>query len=88
MQDIQIREATTADKKAVLSIRDDVYSGRDYLPAFYDNFMTSPFTTGFVFLYKGKIVSSKLHKTTLFLFHHWFRDLPYMYSGLKAHSRT
>ena len=87
MQDVQIREATTADKKAVLSIRDDVYGGRDYLPAFYDNFMASTFTTGFVFLYKGKIVSSKLHKTTLFLFHQLFRDLSYMYSGLRAHSR-
>ena len=57
MQDIQIREATPADKEAVLNIRDDVYGGRDYLPAFYDNFMTSQFTTSFLVLYKGKIVS-------------------------------
>ena len=57
MQDVQIRKATPADKEAVLDICDDVYGGRDYLPAFYDNFMTSPFTTSFLVLYKGKIVS-------------------------------
>ena len=62
LQDVHIREATAADKEAVLNIRDDVYGGRDYLPAFYDNFMTSPLTTSFVVLYKGKIVSAMVIK--------------------------
>ena len=57
MEYVQVREATPEDKEPVLNIRDDVYGGRDYLPAFYDNFMTSGFTTSFVVLYKGKIVS-------------------------------
>ena len=62
LQDVHIRKATAADKEAVLNIRDDVYGGRDYLLAFYDNFMTSPFTTSFVVLYKAKIVSAMVIK--------------------------
>ena len=57
MDDIEIRQATPQDKEAVLGIRDDVYGGRDYLAAFYDNFMSSPNTTSFVVVYNGNIVS-------------------------------
>lgn len=57
MEDAHIREATPADKEAVLKIRDDVYGGRDYLPAFYDNFMSSAYTSSFVVLYKSNFVS-------------------------------
>ena len=60
MEDTVIREATPEDKEAVLNIRDDIYGGRDYLPAFYDNLMSSQKTTSFVTLYKGNIASTRI----------------------------
>ena len=56
IQDVEIREATLADKEAVLNIRDDIFEGRDYLLTFYDIFMTSRYTTSFVLVLKSKVV--------------------------------
>ena len=57
MDDYSIRLATPEDKEAVLNIRRNVYGGRDYLPDYYDDFMTSPNVTPFVLCHKDKIVS-------------------------------
>ena len=55
--DITIRKATLADREAVLAINDNVFDGRDYLPALYDSMINSPNTQMFVLLLKDKTVS-------------------------------
>ena len=55
--DYLIREATQEDKQAVLSLRKDVYGGRDYLSEYYDDFVCWPNVTPFVLLHKDEIVS-------------------------------
>ena len=65
---IHIRRATVDDKEAVLSIRDQVSEGRDYLPTFYDILIKSTNTTSFVVVYERKIVSTitliyRMHKS-------------------------
>ena len=55
MEEFTIREVTTADKEEVLKIlKDDT----DYLPAYYEHFMTSPHISSFVLLHHNTIVSS------------------------------
>ena len=56
LKDVTIRRATLDDKQAVLAINENVAAGRDYLPAFYDRYITSPNSQWSVLLYKGKIV--------------------------------
>ena len=56
MEKITIREATPEDKEAVLRIHDNVYEGRDYLPAYYDHFLSSPDMAAAVMLYDNQIV--------------------------------
>ena len=50
-----MRKAVTDDRDNVIGIR-DVYGGSDYLPAYYQHFMTSVDITPFVLLYQDKIV--------------------------------
>ena len=57
MAGITIREATLDDKEAVLAIHDHVYDGRDYLPQFYDEILSSPSVTAFVLVHEETIVS-------------------------------
>ena len=61
MDKITIRRATPEDKESVMSIRDIVYSGNDFLPAYYDRFMTSPDIISAVMLYDTRIVSCILY---------------------------
>ena len=61
---IEIREATAADKDAVMNIRGLVFDGEDYLPTYYDFFLSSaPDCFPYVLLYEGQIVST-FHMTT------------------------
>ena len=53
-----IRKATSGDREAVLRIHDHVYDGHDYLPAYYDHFLSSSDFIPFVMIYDGKIVST------------------------------
>ena len=64
MANATIRPATLEDKRAVLAINDNVFGGRDYLPALYDHLVGSPSSKMFVFLQDDKIVS----KCTLYSF--------------------
>ena len=57
MDKLEIRRATEEDKEAVLNIHDHVYDGHDYLPAYYDHFLSSKDFTPFVMIFDGKIVS-------------------------------
>ena len=57
MANVTVRRATPEDKEAVLRMNKNVYQGRDYLPAYYDYFMTSPDVIPVVVLYEGEIVS-------------------------------
>ena len=57
MEDLVVREATLADKDAVLSVHDNVFEGSDYLPVYYEHFIASPDITPFVILHEDKIVS-------------------------------
>ena len=57
LDEYSIREGTPEDKIAVLSIRENVYGGRDYLPEYYDDFMTSHNVTPFVLCHQERIVS-------------------------------
>ena len=57
MDDFSIREATSADKQAVLNCRQNVLDGFDYLPEFYDYFMAAENIKAFVLLHGEKIVS-------------------------------
>ena len=52
-----IRRATAEDKENVLNIRDNVFGGNDFLPAFYDHFLSSPDIISSVMLYDNHIVS-------------------------------
>ena len=67
MDKITIRRATIEDKEVVLRINDNVYEGRDYLPSFYDHFLSSPAMLPVVMLYEDKIVSINIfwHLSTL-----------------------
>lgn len=58
MDKLVIRKATAGDREAVLKIHDHVYDGHDYLPAYYDHFLSSSDFIPFVMVYDGKIVSS------------------------------
>ena len=53
-----MRRATPDDKPEVLALNDNVYGGRDYLPVFYDSFMSTSYIGPFVLLLNRKIVSS------------------------------
>ena len=44
------------DKDEVIAIRDNVYDGHDYLPAYYDHFVSSPGFIPYVMVYDGNIV--------------------------------
>ena len=57
MDEPTIRQATLADKEAVLSIHDHVYDGRDYLPVCYDEIVSSPNVTAFVMFHGDSAVS-------------------------------
>ena len=57
MIDVVIRKATLADREAVLAINDNVFGGRDYLPALYDSIITAPNNHMFVLLLRDKIVA-------------------------------
>ena len=57
MENVKIRRATPEDKTAVLRINRDVYEGRDYLPAYYDHFLSSPTMFPAVALHRDTIVS-------------------------------
>lgn len=56
MDKLVIRKATSCDREAVLRIHDHVYDGHDYLPAYYDHFLSSSDFIPFVMIYDGKIV--------------------------------
>ena len=56
MDKVAIRQARPEDRDAVLKINDNVFDGRDYLPAYYDHFCKSPDIEAPVLLYDGKIV--------------------------------
>ena len=58
MEGFSIREATPKDKQAVLDCHQNVYDGLDYLPEFYDYFMTAQQIIAFVLLHGEKIVST------------------------------
>ena len=58
MEEFSIREATPEDKQAVLDCHQNVYDGFDYLPEFYDYFMTAQHIKAFVLLHGKKIVSN------------------------------
>ena len=60
METYTMRRATPDDKLEVLALNDNVYGGRDYLPVFYDSFMSTSNISPFVLLLHGKIVSSLL----------------------------
>ena len=55
--EFSIRIATPEDKEAVLNLRKNVYDGRDYLPGYYEDFLTSPNITPFVLCHQDRIVS-------------------------------
>ena len=55
MDGFNVREAVADDRDDVIGIR-DVYGGSDYLPAYYQHFVTSVAITPFVLLYQDKIV--------------------------------
>ena len=57
MDEPTIRQATLADKEAVLSIHYHVYDGRDYLPVCYDEIVSSPNVTAFVMIHGDSAVS-------------------------------
>ena len=57
MDKVTIRRATPEDKEVVLRINNNVYDGRDYLPSFYDHFLSSPAMLPVVMLYENQIVS-------------------------------
>ena len=57
MENVKIRRATPEDKTAVLRINRDVYEGRDYLPAYYDHFLSSSTMFPAVALHRDTIVS-------------------------------
>ena len=57
MEEFKVREARLEDKEAVLGIRDNVYEGNDYLPIYYEHFISAKEITPFVLLHKDKIVS-------------------------------
>ena len=54
-----MRKARPEDKEAVLKMT-EVYNGRDYLPAYYDHFLTSSDMFPAVMLQGDKIVSFSL----------------------------
>ena len=57
MEDISVRKARLEDKEDVLCINDNVYEGFDYLPVYYDHFVTANEITPFILLHMDKIVS-------------------------------
>ena len=57
MEELIIREARLEDKEAVLGIRDNICEGNDYLPLYYEHFVSAKEITPFVLLCKDKIVS-------------------------------
>ena len=61
-----MREAVADDREAVISIRDNVYGGSDYLPTYYQHFMASCDITSFVLLHQDKIVSRFLFFLMIF----------------------
>ena len=67
MEDISVREARLEDKDEVLAIHDNVYEGFDYLPLYYDHFVTANEITPFVLLHKNKIVSFNLGATAIYI---------------------
>jgi hypothetical protein len=61
MDGLSIRLATSPDKDDVIDINRNVYDGRDYLRAYYDDFMTCSLTTPYVAILDNKIVSVANH---------------------------
>ena len=58
MDEFSIREAKEDDKEEVLAIHKNVSGGFDYLPEFYDYFLSAKNAKSFVLLHGGKIVST------------------------------
>ena len=58
-----IRRATKEDKDRVLNIHGHVYDGHDYLPAYYDHFLSSTDFIPFVMILDGQTVSIAKHLT-------------------------
>lgn len=56
MSSFVVRQASPSDKEAILNIHGNVYDGLDYLPAYFDDFMSCPLTTPYVALVDDKIV--------------------------------
>ena len=63
MAEFYIREASPDDKQGVLDCHKNVYDGFDYLPEFYDYFMTSENAKAFVLIHGEKIVSFILFRS-------------------------
>ena len=57
MDKVTIRRARPEDKETALRINEDVFAGRDYLPAYYDHFLASPDMFPAVMLFENRIVS-------------------------------
>lgn len=74
MDEFSIREATQNDKEDVLAIHNNVYAGFDYLPQFYDHFMSAKNSKSFVLLHGEKIVSNSLCQCPNIIF--WLKNLP------------
>ena len=70
MEKVTIRRATPQDKEAVCKIHSNVYEGRDYLPAYYDHFLSSPAMYPAMLLYEGQIVSTC--SSLSIYFNRWF----------------
>ena len=89
-----MRRATPDDKLEVLAINDNVYGGRDYLPALYDSFMSSSNMEPFVLLIDGKIVSSyiQINKKVRVKCDHFllcpFEYTVYVWCSIKRHNET
>ena len=56
MDKVTVRKPRHEDKEAVLKINSNVFDGRDYLPAYFDNFMASNDMEAAVLIYEDKIV--------------------------------
>ena len=57
MDDLKVREAVAHDRDDVIKIRENLYGGSDYLPAYFQHFVDSTDITPFVLLYQDKVVS-------------------------------
>ena len=68
MDELSIRLATLSDKDDVIAINRNVYEGRDYLDAYYEDFIKCPLTTPYVAIIDNKIVRPHFTIITGFFF--------------------